>query len=232
MNDTPIARGDLFFLWHPDTRSTFSGYGLAVAAGRKDLLAGILMVDRPYPVSEVWLARVEQTFGEVVLYAMTVTREQGIACQMRVEADSLPYVRPLESPFTSRLQEALAPLLAQPPKPRFVLRWDPALRLWSSEFDDQETTGNRPLFPLGQIVATPGALAALEASGQTPFEFLVRHNAGDWGDLVEEDRRENARALRHGSRLFSAYKLKDGSKLWVITEHDRSVTTLLTPMEY
>ena len=83
------------------------------------------------------------------------------------------------------------------------------------------------LFGLGQIVATPGALLALEKAGQSPGEFLARHHSGDWGDLEEEDRQENARSLEHGFRLLSAYKTVAGEKLWVITEADRSVTTLL-----
>jgi hypothetical protein len=81
-------------------------------------------------------------------------------------------------------------------------------------------------------VATPGALAALEEAGQTPMEFLYRHVTGDWGQLDEHDVRENQRALVAGSRLFSAYRTRTGQKLWVITEWDRSVTTLLTPAEY
>ncbi len=89
-----------------------------------------------------------------------------------------------------------------------------------------------PLFPLGQVVATPGALAALETAGQAPHEFLVRHVCGEWGDLVEEDVRENERALEQGHRLFSAYNTNDGARIWVITEWDRSVTTILTPLEY
>jgi len=88
------------------------------------------------------------------------------------------------------------------------------------------------LFGLGQIVATPGALLALEKAGQTPGEFLARHHSGDWGDLEEEDRQENTRSLEHGFRLLSAYKTVAGEKLWVITEADRSVTTLLLPSEY
>jgi hypothetical protein len=90
----------------------------------------------------------------------------------------------------------------------------------------------RPLFPLGQVVATPGALAALEAAGQAPYEFLMRHVCGEWGDLVEEDIQENELALQEGHRLFSAYNTNDGTRIWVITEWDRSVTTLLLPLEY
>jgi hypothetical protein len=90
----------------------------------------------------------------------------------------------------------------------------------------------KPLFPLGQVVATPGALAALETAGQAPYEFLVRHVCGEWGDLVEEDIQENELALQEGHRLFSAYNTNDGVRIWVITEWDRSVTTLLLPLEY
>jgi len=87
-------------------------------------------------------------------------------------------------------------------------------------------------FPLGQVVATPGALRALEAAGQTPLEFLERHALGDWGELDEHDRQENELSLRNGYRLLSAYALTDGTKLWIITEADRSATTLLLPEEY
>jgi hypothetical protein len=91
---------------------------------------------------------------------------------------------------------------------------------------------NKPLFALGQVVATPGALAALEDAGQNPGEFLQRHVTGDWGDLDEHDRNENELALRQGLRLLSAYQTTKGVRLWVITEWDRSVTTLLLPEEY
>jgi hypothetical protein len=82
------------------------------------------------------------------------------------------------------------------------------------------------------MVATPGALAALERNGQTPFAFLARHQTGDWGDLDAEDRRENERSMQCGFRLLSAYMLADGTRIWVITEADRSSTTLLLPEEY
>ena len=87
-------------------------------------------------------------------------------------------------------------------------------------------------FPLGQIVATPGALAALEKSSEEPSTFLARHLSGDWGDLSEEDRKENEFSLAHGLRLLSTYTLKNGDKLWIISEADRSSTTLLLPNEY
>jgi len=87
-------------------------------------------------------------------------------------------------------------------------------------------------FSPGSIVATPGALAALEASGDDPMAYLVRHIAGDWGDVDEHDRRENELSLIHGLRLLSAYTLSSGTKIWVITEADRSATTVLLPEEY
>ena len=90
----------------------------------------------------------------------------------------------------------------------------------------------QPAFDLGQIVATPGALAALKKAGQQPCEFLTRHINRDWGDLDEEDRKENEYSLEHGFRLLSAYKTNAGDRLWIITEADRSVTTLLLPEEY
>ena len=87
-------------------------------------------------------------------------------------------------------------------------------------------------FALGTVVMTPGATEALFAAQQIPPEFLLRHVHGDWGDLCAEDRRENERSLRAGNRLLSAYQTRKDDKLWVITEWDRSVTTLLLPEEY
>ena len=89
-----------------------------------------------------------------------------------------------------------------------------------------------PLFSPGQIVATPGALALLEQASKSPLEFLSRHFRGDWGDLCQEDKTENELSLKYGFRLMSSYPITDSEKLWVITEADRSVTTLLLPEEY
>ena len=88
------------------------------------------------------------------------------------------------------------------------------------------------LFSLGQVVATPGALTALQKAGQQPQEFLARHLQGDWGDLCEEDRQENALSLDRDFRLLSRYNTSAGEALYVITEADRSVTTILLPKEY
>ena len=91
-------------------------------------------------------------------------------------------------------------------------------------------------FPLGRLAATPGALEAMEASGQTPDFFLARHQSGDWGEVNEEDQQLNDEALIHGDRILSAYRTLKGVKLWVITEAATtpppSVTTVLLPDEY
>jgi hypothetical protein len=89
-----------------------------------------------------------------------------------------------------------------------------------------------PKFSLGRVVATPGALRALEEANQNPFEFLARHQAGDWGALCEEDKQENEFSVRNGFRILSAYRTRNNTKIWIITEADRSVTTLLLPDEY
>lgn len=87
-------------------------------------------------------------------------------------------------------------------------------------------------FKLGRLVSTPGALAAINDSGETPWTFLIRHMAGDWGLLDDEDKRLNDEAVKDGSRIFSAYTTAKGIKLYVITEADRSSTCLLLPSEY
>jgi hypothetical protein len=90
----------------------------------------------------------------------------------------------------------------------------------------------KPLFSLGHVVATLGALAALEKAGQQPGDFLARHVSGDWGEVTPEDIKKNELSLRHGLRLLSAYHTSAGEKLWVITEADRSSTCVLLPEEY
>ena len=89
----------------------------------------------------------------------------------------------------------------------------------------------RPLFSLGRIVATPGVLKLCEENGISPIEYLSRHQCGDWGSVPPEDWKSNDEALIHGGRLLSAYMVK-GIKVWLITEWDRSATTLLLPSEY
>src|SRR5438874_12288273 len=95
----------------------------------------------------------------------------------------------------------------------------------------EETT----MFALGQTVATPAALHALAAAGTTPLPFLARHARGDWGDVGEEDRRENELSLTRGFRLFSVYRYDPTDperKVWIITEADRSSTCVLLPADY
>ena len=84
---------------------------------------------------------------------------------------------------------------------------------------------------LGRLLATPGALARLSEAGITPAALLARHRAGDWGDVDADDRRANDRAVRDGDRVLSAHETTAG-RVWLITEWDRSATTLLLPEEY
>jgi hypothetical protein len=87
-------------------------------------------------------------------------------------------------------------------------------------------------FALGQVVATPGALHAFGFSGEDPGRYLARHAAGDWGDVPPEDASANDFAREAGDRLFSAYTLKSGTRIWIITEADRSSTCILLPEDY
>lgn len=97
---------------------------------------------------------------------------------------------------------------------------------------DQQNEQKKPLFALGMVVATPGALEALQEANQQPIQFLARHVVGDWGELDEEDKAENELSVREGFRILSAYTTAKDEKIWVITESDRSATTLLLPSEY
>jgi hypothetical protein len=94
-----------------------------------------------------------------------------------------------------------------------------------------------PSFSLGRLLATPGALRAIEDSGQLPTDFLSRHARGDWGCVSSGDRRLNDRALDCGSRILSVYETRDGVRIWVITDAEdeaghRASTTILLPQEY
>ena len=94
-----------------------------------------------------------------------------------------------------------------------------------------------PRFPMGQLLATPGSLRAMAELGVWPQTLLARHARGDWGDMCADDRAANELALTHGNRLMSSYRLQAPGTaaeitIWVITEWDRSVTTILLPEEY
>jgi hypothetical protein len=99
------------------------------------------------------------------------------------------------------------------------------------------STNTTTRFSLGQIVSTPGALEALQESGQAPLFFLSRHARGDWGEVCKEDGELNDQSLVDGSRILSAYRTLKGKRLWIITEAaddhgHRLATTLLLPEEY
>jgi hypothetical protein len=87
-------------------------------------------------------------------------------------------------------------------------------------------------FPLGQVVATGGALDALRRAVQPPLLFVLRHLRGDWGEICADDWALNDEAVETGGRLLSSYRTSLDERLWVITECDRSVTTILLPDEY
>jgi hypothetical protein len=114
----------------------------------------------------------------------------------------------------------------------------PRLRLALSTVPPSNPPGNgagrkewMARFGLGQLLATPGVLAA--AGDEDLMPYLARHAAGDWGVVGREDARANDRALREGTRLLSAYVLADGTtRIWIITEADHSATTILLPDEY
>jgi len=100
--------------------------------------------------------------------------------------------------------------------------------------NDGHTRTRQPsgLFPLGQIVATPGALALLERHRISPTLLLLRHSRGDWGDLDPEDAAANHAAVGGHDRILSCYLIDGDERVRIITEWDRSVTTLLLPSEY
>ena len=96
----------------------------------------------------------------------------------------------------------------------------------------RKATRGMSKFPLGQVVATPGALEAIKLAGQEPGYFLSKHAQADWGIIDQDDRQLNEEALCNGDRILSAYRTLKGDRIWIITEADRSTTTLLLPDDY
>lgn len=97
---------------------------------------------------------------------------------------------------------------------------------------ESKSEKNAISFPLGQVVATQGAIKALEEAKQSYIGFLARHLRGDWGEVCKEDWSANDQAVVEGTRLLSAYRTSKDERLWIITEADRSSTTILLPDEY
>lgn len=87
-------------------------------------------------------------------------------------------------------------------------------------------------FPLGQIVATPRALEALDQAAINAADLIRRHQSGDWGNVPPADAEENNKSVANGWRILSSYAISEVQNIWIITEADRSVTTLLLPEEY
>src|SRR5882672_8472009 len=97
---------------------------------------------------------------------------------------------------------------------------------------EQSRSALEGTFPLGHLYATPGVIQAVVTAGDNVFPYLTRHARGDWGEVNEYDWRANDAALRSGTRLLSAYRLRDSTRIWIVTEADRSGTTILLPDEY
>jgi hypothetical protein len=90
----------------------------------------------------------------------------------------------------------------------------------------------KPMSELGALVITQGVSELMTANRLDPFHYFGRHMQGDWGDICNEDRQLNEDALISGYRLMSVYNISTELKIWIITEADRSVTTILLPEEY
>jgi len=91
---------------------------------------------------------------------------------------------------------------------------------------------NQRTFSLGRVVATPGALQAFAHTEENYLPYLARHVSGDWGEVCPDDAQANDEALADGARVLSAYSLRDGTRLWIVTAADRSSTCILLPEEY
>lgn len=109
-----------------------TAYGLTMAEESRAKLVGLLMVDRPRPVDPKWLKQVERNFGEYRLVPMTATGERGILCQMEIEKESQKHLLQFFIDKAEALNKTLAPLLGQPPRPKFLINWNKERKLWES----------------------------------------------------------------------------------------------------
>lgn len=94
-----------------------------------------------------------------------------------------------------------------------------------------QASQSAPLFSMGQVVAAPAVADHFAVHGINPMDYLTRHACGDWGDVPPEDAAANQVSIERGTRILSSYKVASAT-VWVITEADRSSTTLLFPSEY
>ena len=148
--------------------------------GSEEFLAGLLMVDRPRRADPEWLSNVEDTFGEYHLAPMTAAGERGIACQMQIEPESFPYLRRYPGEKAAAIKTALEPLLEDPPKPVFSLRWDEEARLWRSQFFVSDALPRE----IGEVFESTGygCLAAETAVGVVHVYHAADSDVGGFAD--------------------------------------------------
>lgn len=223
----------IYGLWHKDGRM-FSAYAMSTVPDTVEHLTGVLMVDRPEKIDPTRLGLWGIMYGKFDLLPMASDGAHGIACNMFIHPDSQQYVRPFAPSASRAFYAVINNFLAIPPNIDFTMRWDEERGLWASEpriYPDGDRPG-KPRFLLGDIVATIGATNAIIETAADPTILLRRHITGDWGELCDEDKAENEYSVKHGYRILSRYSFSNGQALYIITESDRSVTTLLLPEEY
>ena len=235
--------------------ATYPEYGLRLRDGSGDVAAVEQEITRLVPkgtpyaflVTSVNEGRVERSskpeaialgvFGAIAALAALLIAGQAISRGLWADRDDLDILRALGAdPLTLTwdaifgllgaviLGAALAVLLA--------VGLSPLAATERRRKINPGTVNDMKKFRPWKIAVTPGAIAALEASGQSPDFFLDRHVQGDWGNISREDKLLNDVALVSGERLLSAYRTLKNERLWVITEADRSSTTILRPDEY
>src|SRR5512145_1731986 len=155
--DTSRHDPELRFLWHPGTKDVFSGYGLVVAPAH---LVGLILIDRPESVDANWLETIAHAFGSYQLTTMTTGGERGLVCQMVIAEESIAHLRVLPHPRLDALRDALVLLLEDLPAVTLSLTWSAENRCWISHILEPRV----PLFSLGMVVGTQGAVGALEAA--------------------------------------------------------------------
>jgi hypothetical protein len=223
----------VYGLWHKDGRM-FSAYALSTTSGGVDHLTGLLLIDRPAQVDPAQLGVWEVMYGKFSLFPMARDGALGVACNMFIDEQSRQYVRPFAAQASQAFYEVLKEFLVIPPNIDFEMCWDPDREQWASKprIYPQGGIYGKPRFTLGEIVATIGATSVIIDTVDDPRVYLRRHITGDWGELCDDDKAENEYSVRHGFRILSRYSFSNGQPFYIITEADRSVTTILLPEEY
>jgi hypothetical protein len=211
----------------------YSGYAISRRDGLKDHLIGLLKIRDPLAESMEWLTLLEVMFGEYKLFQMTNDGGMGLACNMDISPESLPFVTPFPIESAPAFHAALTSYLATPPQVDLELRFDLTVDHWATRCVTEPlgTIPGKPRFLLGNPMASRRAKEALAEDASQIARLLRRHVTADWGEISAEQRRRNFWAIHNGGLIMSQHEVFGGERIYLVTDADRSRTSFLLPSE-